>query len=352
MHTSSKLLPLAAAAAATLGACQHDSKRLATVDPKPLAPKLELTNRVTAKTVILDTHAINDTRPLTADEKKVEEAVVASCSPTGPEAIPAAILLFLIGKGVDFAVNYIDERLQEELKNYTATYEAATGTALYRTGSLTMDHTCFRLTRFYNREKVAGVPDKTNAVAMDFVGRLHIEGSNRLVLTPLRIFYENFVPKTSDEKYGVTINLKMNTTWREGNRGRSEAPSFDLRLLEETIAMKEKIKDKDGKDTDRIRPYHYRGYLDLQHKDLAPDKKVPATVSAPAAPPQVVAPLPPWSTYEGTPHGSNWTVVTLSVAEAGNVSWLLKNAASLFHDNKDKIVEQVEDALKKAAGLQ
>lgn len=268
------------------------------------------------------------------------EAIVASACRGGSaqkEAGFAALVIpYLIGKGVGFVVDQADQALQDELKKYTASFEGTDQGSLYisqPSNGPVLANACFRLSR-----RAAGGADR---VAMDFVGKIEIRDSKWFVVTPLRLYYAETLAETdSSNAVGVSVAMKMAAVWREGNRGRSEDAVISTSLVSEKVAV------------DSQHPYFYKLYNVPAGTVTTGISTEPATGSAESeGKKEKVLPLPPWSVREQYPYDENWVTTSVSVSETGNPPWLLKNAAKLFHNNKDSIAKNLEAAADKAAGV-
>lgn len=248
------------------------------------------------------------------DEEAHEKQVVQWCggNPDGvAPALGAGVVLWLVDQGLSYFVNEVDDALQREVALYTASFKGDAAKWFYvrDTAQLTLQSNCFRLTRQYD----AG--NNRKAIAMDLIGRMEITDNAVLVVRPLRLFYSKAAAATDQSgQLGVAVSVKMNSIWRDTTRGKAEEAVVNLDLLTEKVTLK-----SDGK-------YFYALY--------------PPGNSNPS-----YAALPPWSA--GTGNYASWTTTTVTVAEAGNVPWLLKNAAKLFHDNKDTVTQKLQDAAKK-----
>lgn len=235
-----------------------------------------------------------------------------------------AILVWLAGQGISYVIGKIDDRLQDELKKYTATFEGSASQQFYvDQPQPILAFPCFRMARSYVAK--AGNEDKTRVVAMDFIGKMEVEGNRRLKITPLRLYVAETAAETKKGgAVGISVGVKTDSIWRDISRGRQEAGTVDVKVLTEKVVPE--------------RGVFYQAYA-LPRAGAMSGKGI-----APA----VIAPLPPWSYYSGAPQPDGQTTLTVSVAEAGEIPWLLEKAANLFHDNKDKIVDQLKDAAKKA----
>lgn len=255
---------------------------------------------------------------LNADERRTEKSLLDYCGLQPKAAVEAMVLGYLIDKGVSFLVDRADKALQDEIAKYTAAYEASATLNFYEGGgSLTLANKCLRVTRISDDDK--------KLVLMDYLAGFELDRNERLRIRPLRLYYAHPAVKTdASGKYGISAKLKLHITWRQDNRSLVQSDYPDIALLSEKIVFKDKA-------------YFYKSYYD----PLKPEES-----------PSVLAPLPPWSVYGVTQYGGNLTAATVSVAEAGHVPKLLEKAAELFADKKDKIEEQVKDALNKAAGLE
>jgi hypothetical protein len=263
----------------------------------------------------------------------------------------AGAVLWGIEQGIGFVVDKIDSRLQKEIAEYTGTFDANWSGEFYAESNATptTQLQCFRLSRGYKKDEKDKKKDKEDRLAMDFVGLLRINGQ-RLEIQPLRLYYENPLANTdSDEAYGVAIKLKMDAIWMDEHRGRREAGVIDASIVSEKVVLK--LDKEDVKNTKDAKapctkegtngPYYYKYY-----------GAIDGTCTKGELKDQIVyAPLPPWSRYPGQAYGKNWITATTTVGEVGAVPKFLKKLAEVFHDNKDDIEETLQDAAKKATGL-
>lgn len=264
---------------------------------------------------------VANTRLVAADNKR-EADLLAYCGQQQKALVEAAVIGYLIDKGISFLVSQVDQALQDEIKKYTATYEATATLNFYeRGGALALSNKCMRITR------VSESDDKI--ILMDYLVGFQLDDNERLRIVPLRLYYANPAVKTDNGKYGISIALSLESSWRQDNRNVKQTDYPSIPLLSETV------------DLDAARQagkvYSYKAYYDPAKPNDAKYR---------------LAPLPSWSTYGVVQYGGNLTFARATVAEAGHVPWLLEKAAELFSDNKEKIEDQVKSAIKKAAGLE
>jgi hypothetical protein len=256
---------------------------------------------------------------LTATEKDAEAKVAAACdSPNKAIALAAAGLA--IDRGIDFVIGRIDKVLQAEIGKYTAVYEAAESLSFYRVSSAAprLAPNCLRLTRLKN---------DTQDVAMDFVARLDIDGGERLRITPLRLYVAHPAVETSNGNSGISATLRIDASWREENRAEKLSEVVNVALFAAKI------------ERNTQKPFYNVICT------WAPNQPQPCTEA-------LLAPLPPWSRYGSVDFGGNLVIATVTVAEAGQVGWLLDTLAKGFSDNKDNVGKELKSAAKKAAGIE
>jgi len=272
----------------------------------------------------LDLLANDGEMTIAPENAAYERALQGLCK--GPQEFSAggaflAAAVWLGKQGISFLVDKADEALQAELAKYTAAYNGAARGNLYEpvpTGGPVLKYSCFRLTGRY-------IENGKAYAAMDFVGRLHLAEGSALTVTPLRLYYAKSQAQTDGSKeLGVSLSLKADAYWREYNKGEMRAGAFDATILKDKVVL------KDGN------PF-YKPYFKLD-AEWAVDRSS-------LAPREVIGPLPPYSIDVGLPFGSNQTVMTATVVEAGKAPALLKWSAKLFHDNKDKIEGKLGEAV-------
>ncbi|MCB0385976.1 MAG: hypothetical protein KDD43_11335, partial [Bdellovibrionales bacterium] len=213
---------------------------------------------------------------LEGQHSKDEVFVRAACqvSPTKENAfIAAAPILALVAKvAIDYAVEAINEAVQERLALYTQNFSGNVATTNFyywdnhagsQPFSPELRYPCLRLTRWTD--------DKKTEVAMDFIMRLQVIKNAMLKVSPLRLFYSESHALRSDEKLGVAIRLTGNAVWRQANRGMKEKGFIHTQLLKEKVTL-------DGKS-----PFYQR--YDYSSSDSL-------------LPQEVIVPLPPWSVEE------------------------------------------------------
>lgn len=280
-------------------------------------------------------------------EAKLEDDVARACGgAVKSAALVGTALTFLIGKGVAFLVDQADKALQAEIAKYAAAYQAGADVQLYASGDkLALRHNCLRVTRMSvidPAEKAKNPPPKPGLL-MDFVARIELDPSHTeqtvpsvLKITPLRLYYATPAVKSDDGKYGVTAALDMEVFWRQDNRGFRQSDYPQIALLSETVDFNKK------KDETEAARWRYKSFIHGDDGKPTPAKDWPYRI----------APLPAWTSYGAVDYGGNFVRAKVSVAEAGNVPWLLEKSAELFSDNKDSIEEKLREAIIKAAGIE
>ena len=285
---------------------------------------------------------------LAADETAMENDVAAACG-GAKSALVGTALTFVIGKGVTFLVDQADKALQAEIAKYTAAYQASADVELYAASGdrLTLQHNCLRVTRMSvvdSTEKTKN-PALKSELLMDLVAKIELHPAHTnnsfpsaLRITPLRLYYATPAVKSGDNKYGVTAALDMEIFWRQDNRGFRQSDYPQVALLSETVDLNP---DKKKGETE-IAKWRYKSFIH------GSDRKPIAAKDWPYR----IAPLPAWTSYGAVDYGGNFVRAKVSVAEAGNVPWLLEKSAELVSDNKDSIEEKLREAIIKAAGLE
>lgn len=312
-----RFIVMAAPALLVLAGCTHTEGGAVRIPPDEAKTRLQFFNYSPSEADQFIANAkISDA------DKAREAALLDYCGRQQKALVEAAIIGYLIDKGVSFLVSQADKALQDEIKKYTATYEATATLNFYeRGGSLALSNKCMRITRVSESD--------AKMILMDYLVGFQLDDNERLKIVPLRLYYANPAVKTDNGKYGISIALSLESSWRQDNRNVKQTDYPSIPLLSETIDLT--AEKQAGK------AYSYKAYYDPAKPNDAKYK---------------LAPLPSWSTYGVVQYGGNLTFAKATVAEAGHVPWLLEKAAELFSDNKDKIEDQVKTAIKKAAGLE
>jgi hypothetical protein len=242
-------------------------------------------------------------------------------SPAEAVAVAATVAGYIAKPLIRWFVGKVDKRLQTKVGKYTAVYHGAANFQLYERGlqGPQLAHPCFRLSRL-----VEG--GDSEVVAFDLLAQLHIVDREVLKIRPLRLFVSEIAAKTKDQYLGIAVSLKADVVWRDGR---------ETHRRTEAVAIEELL-------AHRIETASGRLPLYVTFWDAKAELDDTLWSSFPAQP------LPPWSTYDDVTYGGSHLAMDAVVAEAGNAPWLLKNAAKLFHDQRDDIANLLEKAAEKA----
>jgi hypothetical protein len=314
------LLPL------PLAACE--TSREVYVAPKDVTTRMFLIEPAMAAELLKEDGGMK----IAAADAVHEKAIQTFCSGRSEFVISEGLVLsgavWLAKQGISLLLDEANEALQEELKKYTAAYSGASRGNFYQpvnAGGPKLRYTCFRMSAQY--------VDKDNKplAAMDFVGRLQSADGDALTVTPLRLYYAKGQALTdASGEIGVSLSLKADAYWRENNKGEGRLGAFDSTVLKEKVVLKGDV------------PF-YKTYFKLDREAIDPNSLWPH---------QVIGPLPPFTADREIRFGGSQTVVTVTVVEAGKTPLLLKQAAKLLQDNKDKIETKLGEAVDQlAAGL-
>ncbi len=310
------LLPL------PLAACE--TSREFYVPPKDVTTRMVLIEPPKAMNLL----ANNGEMTVAPEFVPYEKGLQALCKGTQEFSAGGAFLaaaVWLGKQGISFLVDRADAALQAELATYTAAYGGSARGNFYEpvaTGGPVLRYSCFRLTGRYE-------DNGKSQASIDFVGRLHQTDGSALIVTPLRLYYAKSQAQTdSSRELGVSLSFKADAYWREYNKGEMRAGAFDATVLKEKVLLKDGV------------PF-YKPYFTLDAEGAVDRQSLVAR--------EVIGSLPPYSIDLNLPFGSNQTVVTTTVVEAGKAPALLKWSAKLFHDNKDKIESKLGEAVDQFA---
>lgn len=163
--------------------------------------------------------------------------------PDGTQSNPALIgtVIGLIAPElIGLFVGEVNEQLEDKIAKYTVTHRASQRINPYveknngqdvekNSGQISPIDTnletaasCFRYSRYSNKDKVDGFEPKTDELLFDFLGQWRVSENQGLQIRPLRVFFgETAAPKKS-KKVSFSINAKADAVWRDDNIGRSE----------------------------------------------------------------------------------------------------------------------------------
>ncbi len=238
-----------------------------------------------------------------------------------PPAMLAAAAGYVVKPLIRWFVGKIDTKLQDKVREYTAVYQGLADFQLYERSpdGPQLAHPLLRLTRLVPRggDEVA---------AFDLLAQIRIIDREVLKIRPLRLFVNEVAAKTQDDYLGLAVSLKADAVWREGRDSHRRA---DALAIEELLARR--IETGQGH-----LPLYETYWSDKPEEDQAIWASIPSQA------------LPPWSSYDEVSYGGSHLALRVAVAEAGNVPWLIKNAAKIFHAKRDDIVSLLESAAEKA----
>ena len=262
--------------------------------------------------------------PISEKNKDAEGIVNELCtSQPGVAGESPLMLAFLIEPVIEFTLDQIDEALEKELEKYVAAYMATSTTRFYKSsssGSPELENKCFRFTRI-KRDK-----DNLPVVTMDLIGQFRLtEGNGALQVRPLRLYYAEGQVKEGNP-VGLTVVLKAESTWREDNIGKS-AKIFEHKLFS---------KKMDTADMSNRLQYPIESVIpeDLFNKGSYWKDNA-------------LLPLIPWSKENNVPVFDGMVRLTLLVTEVSTPPEILKQAASLFKNNKGEIGKFMNDSAMK-----
>ncbi|MDE2229340.1 MAG: hypothetical protein KGL11_09915 [Alphaproteobacteria bacterium] len=263
------------------------------------------------------------------DEKN---AVVETCSGTAKvsaQFVAPALVGWGISEAVTRLVTEIDNTLQAEVKKYTVTHAAQSASfdfygVLGNGKGFDRNRpsiACFRYTQ-------RGLSDPTNpksapTLYLDFVGKVGYDPAARQIvtITPVRLFINRDVTLSSDRSVAVVMKLSADAVTLNAVQGTTAKGVIDASVVAAKIANVDQL---------NAGAFIYTVY---------DQKRVPS----------VEVPLPPWDAGS-TPPTDRMRLI-LAVTETGNVPWLLKNVAALFHGNKGAIAKELITEADKYAGV-
>jgi hypothetical protein len=282
---------------------------------------------------------------LTEEQVPMETKLIQACKGTEGERevapLVAAAAGFVLEKAVSWVVDQVNQALQDEIKKYTANFQASQSVEFYfpdDPAGPKLHYDCFRMTRSTAIEETPGTKKEPGGkpnykVDMDFVAQLELDSRKEfLIIRPLRLYYADTQAKRDNSGIvGTAISLKSDVVWRQNNKGEFKSGAVDQIILSEKVILSdkhfyknyflEKVKDESGLEQ-------------FLYKKL--EKKVP---------------LIPWSVYDKVTYGGSLITATVTVSETSNPPWLLKHAADLFDQNKDKVATQLSQAAESALGI-
>lgn len=240
---------------------------------------------------------------------------VSALAATAAGYVAKPLIRWFVGK--------VDDKLQESVRKYTATYHGTADFQLYVRSDHgpRLAHSCLRFTRLVER----GGQER---VAFDLLAQVRIVDREVLKIRPLRLFVGEVAAKTERDFLGIAVSLKADAVWREGEESRRLEKALQI---DELLARRVEVGN--GKLPLYGTYWNAKPELDAIHWASFASQ-----------------PLPPWSRYDDVRYGGSHLALDVSVAEAGNVPWLLENAAKLFHAKRDDIVSLLEKAAEKALG--
>ncbi|MDJ0951755.1 MAG: hypothetical protein QNJ94_22830 [Alphaproteobacteria bacterium] len=227
-------------------------------------------------------------------------------------AAAAPVIAFVAKAAIDYVLEQIEKEVAEELKKYSKQYPATGRTSdFYRTVSprAAANYRCLRLVRGKG-------PTEAH---LDVVMQMRITGrGTALQIRPMRVYFAKSAAEKG-EKFGVAIALKAQSTWMEGNAGKTAA------VFEQDVFSGKFDLSDPGKDRVVYPAFGKDGKL-LDNWDKYP-----------------LQPLPSWSKPNRAGKTGNVTM-TATVAEVGEPPKLLTKFQEVFAKNKG----QIGDLLKKA----
>lgn len=266
----------------------------------------------------------------------LDTAIGNACTNKEIKAEAAAVGL-LAPIVISIVLNQVDKALQEQLKQYTATYGAENTMANFYPG-LPKDQNedpstssedikaedikgRFRCIRFWRNVK-----GKNDEVAMDFIAALRMTGRrDGIQIQPLRLFLSQPVALYEDE-VAVSIAMKGNAVWRDNHIGKS-APVFDLTVLTQKMTL-------EGNN---------RKTVTYPFKDE--EKGVDLNTSDNEWPRVPIWPMVSWSSMLKKTDDRGNLNYQVTVAEVGKVPSGLQAMADIISKNKGKIGGQLEKAV-------
>lgn len=261
--------------------------------------------------------------PASLDEKAEATLLNQSCQiPTGAtrSAIAHSILGAFVGPIVSWFVDGFETRLQEQLENYSATYNSQSGWLhLYAsTDPLQTDYTCFRLVRkgAVNTLTASG----QSAVRVDLLVSISLsQERDAIEIRPLRFYFDQGLKKSSDGVFGVAVSLSAQSVWRSANEGHAR------KVFTQTI-LTEKVDLSDNE------PF-------LRYYDAGTDGDV------------ITVPIVPLSSHTAGDQPNGRVQFSADVAEVGTTPVLLTAFASAFSGAKGELSALLTQAAREKAGL-
>ncbi|HEC13046.1 MAG TPA: hypothetical protein ENI80_07310 [Acidiferrobacteraceae bacterium] len=222
---------------------------------------------------------------------------------------------FILKPIVSHMVGDINDRVQSKLDEYIASHDASVLTDRFYTQTdpyLKLGWHCFRFTR-----KVEN--DVDGETVLDLLGQFRLSRDRgALLVRPLRFYFNRAQAK--GDVVGIAISLKASSVWRN-NASRKAEKTFDTVLINEV------------RSADAPRVSYYFG---LNEKE--------------GALPFTPVKLPAW-TYKTANKGATGNVLlTVTVAESGNVPDDLALFAKIFDDKKDDLSKLISKAIGATIG--
>lgn len=164
---------------------------------------------------------------------------------------------------------------------------------------------------------------------MDVIGQWRTsDDGGAMEVRILRVFYREKVAKRGS-KIGISIGLKANATWQEGNEGK-QADTFDKPIFSGKFDF----------DKENEKFFVYPSHVDATGQLKSFEKS------------STQLPLPSWSDPKPTTNSYGNVRISVNVAEVAKPSKSLKIIQSLFKDNKDKIKGLLQSAANEALGIE
>lgn len=246
-------------------------------------------------------------------ENKISQLCLGKDIPEEETAF-APLIVAVVSEAISFLLDKVEEKVAKEIKKYTAIYAASDRINEFYTsenGKPELAHKCMRFVRD-SPDKDDRAADKRQP-AFDLIAQLRLAPGNEAIqIRPLRLYYQE--PQASGSQFSTVISLSSNSTWLQGNIGKSQK-IFDGTLLK----VKRNFSDKDQKN--------FTYYLDREWNGA------------------LTVPLVPWSTNKVPYTGGN-VQMTMTVAEAGKLPKYLELAAKLLKSQKDNVAKKLSEAVE------
>jgi hypothetical protein len=251
-------------------------------------------------------------------------------------------------------VDTADQALKDEIAQYTRSRSAATTTDFYNVMSSSAaaglsgtrpSRACFRLSLRDGPDPKK--PDVVPPLITDFVASVVYDPAMPEVVTirPVRLYYSRIDTPSKDGKVVIAIKLTADIVSLGPQSASRQNGAIDTAIAKASLDAKQLAKDgmiyqtfADSKGTEVPLPAWNRdsapAALDLNTTETSKGTKVKGSIVRTAAAP-----------------AHDRMYATMTITEAGNVPWLLKNLEKLLSGNKDGIAKNLASEAEKDLGV-